>query len=104
MKQIKVLHYGLSDNKGGIENVVHSWFENKPENVIFDFVNDSDNPIAYEDEFIKGGSKIYHVENRYKHPFKRFNSFKENILLFESSLLGIGQNYLQLSCSEFAGK
>ena len=54
MKKIKVLHYGLSDNKGGIENVIHSWFENKPEDVIFDFVNDSDSPIAYEEEF-KGG-------------------------------------------------
>ena len=154
MKQIKVLHCGLSDNKGGIENVVHSWFENKPEDVVFDFINDSDNPIAYEDEFIKSGSKIYHIENRFKHPFKRFNSFKkiiedgdydyfhfhvmnndeigpiiacnisnktkaivhchsmnllkntfkENILLFESSILGFGQKYLRLSCSKEAGK
>ncbi len=154
MKKIKVLHYGLSDNKGGIENVIHSWFENKPEDVTFDFVNDSNSPIAYEDEFKKRGSKIYHIENRYKHPFKRFNSFKkiidngdydyfhfhvmnndemgpiiacnisnktkaivhchsmnllknsfkENILLFESSILGIGQKYLRLSCSEVAGK
>ena len=55
MKKIKVLHYGLSDNKGGIENVIHSWFENKPEDVTFDFVDDSDSPIAYEDEFKGGG-------------------------------------------------
>ena len=32
------------------------------------------------------------------------NSFKENVLLFESSILGIGQNYLRLSCSKVAGE
>ena len=39
MKKIKVLHYGLSDNCGGIENVVFSWFKNKPDDVVFDFIN-----------------------------------------------------------------
>lgn len=79
MKKIRVLHYGLSDNCGGIENVVFSWFKHKPDNVIFDFVNDTERPLAYESEFIEGGSKIYGVSDRYKHPLKRFRDFKRII-------------------------
>ena len=62
MKKIRVLHYGLSDNCGGIENVVFSWFKHKPDNVIFDFVNDDKAPLAYQDDFIKGGSTIHYME------------------------------------------
>lgn len=153
MKKIKVLHYGLSDNCGGIENVVFSWFKNKPDDVVFDFVNDTDEPLAYESEFRKGGSSIFKVSGRYRHPFRRFNdfkriisqgdydylhmhvmnidelgpvivcgktrtkvivhchsmnleevSFKEKILLAESKLLGLGRDYLRLSCSQEAGE
>lgn len=77
MKKIKVLHYGLSYNCGGIENVVFSWFMNKPDDVVFDFVNDDKLPLAYEDVFVKGGSTIHHFEKRFEHPLKRFLSFKK---------------------------
>lgn len=77
MKKIKVLHYGLSDNCGGIENVVFSWFKNKSDDVVFDFINDDKATLAYEDEFVRGGSRILYMEKRFEHPFKRFMSFRK---------------------------
>lgn len=79
MKEIKILHYGLSENPGGIENVVFSWFKNKPGDIRFDFVSDCELPLAYEKEFIAGGSKILHMEKRFEHPFRRYFSFKRII-------------------------
>ena len=76
---IKVLHYGLSYNYGGIENIVYSWFKNKPDNIDFDFINDSDMPLAYEDEFKQGGCKVYKVDCRYTHPLKRYLQINEII-------------------------
>lgn len=79
MKKIKVLHYGLSENPGGIENVVFSWFKHKPDDVVFDFVSDCKAPLAYEKEFVEGGSRILHMEKRFEHPLKRYFSFKKII-------------------------
>ena len=64
---IKVLHIGLSSNRGGIENVVYSWFKNKPEDVIFDFINVENADLAYQDEFLAEG-KIYKIVARKNNP------------------------------------
>lgn len=61
---IRVLHVGLSDNIGGIETVVHSWFKRLPDDIHFDFIKTTTNKLAFEDEFISGGSKIYRVPSR----------------------------------------
>lgn len=64
MKDIRVLHIGLSDNVGGIETVVHSWLKYKPEWLHFDFVQIGEKRIAFENDFMDSGSKIYKITPR----------------------------------------
>jgi len=76
---IKVLHFGLSDNYGGIENVVHSWFLNKPKDFQFDFVKDVDNKLSYEDEYINNGCKIFKINQRFTNPIIRIKDINKII-------------------------
>lgn len=77
--KIKVLQVGLSSNKGGIENVVHSWINLLPSNIQFDFINIENSPIAFQDEFIEKGSKIFNITPRRVNAFKSFSELKEII-------------------------
>lgn len=77
--KIKVLQVGLSSNKGGIENVVHSWSNLLPSNIQFDFINIENSPIAFQDEFIEKGSKIFNITPRRVNVFKSFSELKEII-------------------------
>lgn len=77
--KIKVLHYGLSDNNGGVEIDVLSWFRNKPDDFQFDFINDSKNPLAFQDEFESKGSKIFSVPFRYSNPIGKIRELNRII-------------------------
>lgn len=79
-KVIKVLHIGLSSNIGGIENVVRSWNKNLPTNIHFDFINNQGQPIAFEDEFIENGSRIYNIVSRRKNPIQSYDQLKKIII------------------------
>ena len=63
-KMIKVLHIGLSSNLGGIENVVRSWNSMLPDSIRFDFVNNGNEPIAFQDEFERNDSMIFKILSR----------------------------------------
>ncbi len=63
-KSIRVLHLGLSDNIGGIESVVHSWLNYKPEWLHFDYIQIGDKPIAFKEDFIADGSSIIQIPSR----------------------------------------
>lgn len=77
MRKIKVLHYGFSENKGGIESVVMSWLRNKPDNFQFDFLNDTGTTLAYEGEIKTAGGIIHNVTHRYKNPIKKIIELKK---------------------------
>lgn len=80
MKKIRVLQIGLHTNRGGIESVVHSWWQNMPqEEVTFDFLNVWGVPIAFQDEFEAGGVKIVHKSLRKDNPQKSYQELKEII-------------------------
>ena len=64
MRNIRVLHIGLSSNVGGIETVVHSWLKYKPEWLHFDFIQIGDEKIAFEEDFINSGARIYRITPR----------------------------------------
>lgn len=67
-KIIKVLHVGLSSNLGGIENVVRSWNNILPSNIRFDFVNNGQEPIAFQSEFESNGATVYKIPSRRDNP------------------------------------
>lgn len=74
-KKIRVLHYGLSNNRGGIEKVVLSWLNNKPKNINFDFAFEGDEKVMYQSELNNANSKcnVYSITNRYSNPIKYYN-------------------------------
>lgn len=79
MKEIRVLHIGLSSNVGGIETVVHSWLKYKPEWLHFDFVQIGENHIAFENKFIDCGSRIYRITPRAVNAFKSNTDLKRAV-------------------------
>lgn len=78
-KCIRILHVGLSDNVGGIETVVKSWFDHKPEDIEFDFVNNNSGELAFSDEFLKSGSHIFKIPSR-KENYKGSKEALERII------------------------
>lgn len=78
-RKIRVLHIGVGDNPGGIENVAISWTRQLPENFEFDFTNNTNTRLAYEDEMIKKGCHVYKIADRYKDPIKHLNDLKQII-------------------------
>lgn len=74
MKQpIRILQLGMTNNPGGVENFVMNIYRNIDRNKIqFDFLLDHNAPkIAYEDEILSLGGKIYRQYYRRKEFFKK---------------------------------
>ena len=60
---IRILHYGLTNNLGGIEVFVMSLYRHMDRSKVqFDFI--SHEGIYFEDEIKKLGGKIYYVPKR----------------------------------------
>ncbi len=66
---IKVLQFGMSSEKrkGGIETYLINQLRALPRDVSYDFINSSDDVIAYEDEILKQG-KVYNLGSRSANP------------------------------------
>lgn len=78
----KVLVFGITENPGGVESVVMNYYRNiNRENIQFDFLCNTE-VVAYEDEILKLGGKIYRItarskdRNKYKSDMEKF--FKEH--------------------------
>lgn len=68
---MKILHIGLSKNKGGIESFAINYFKTlRKFGVVFDFADIYGDGIAYSDEIEKLGGKIITFKNFKKHPIK----------------------------------
>ena len=62
----KVLVFGITDNPGGVESVIMNYYRNIDKDKIqFDFLCNTD-IVAYEDEIIKLGGKVYRITARSK--------------------------------------
>lgn len=70
---LRILHIGMSPNPGGVENFVMNIYRNIDRSKIqFDFLLDHNaSKIAYEDEIISLGGKIYRSYYRRKEFFKK---------------------------------
>lgn len=78
----RILVYGMTENRGGIEQVIINFYKNMPSNKIhFDFLIDSGNKIAFSDSLQKD-SKVFYIPSRSKHPLNYIktvkNFFKKN--------------------------
>ena len=82
MKKIKVLVFGLSPNRGGIETYVYNTYKNlNHKDICFDFVDTSSasENLAYQDEFEKFGSNIYKITKRTNNLVKSYSEIKNII-------------------------
>ncbi len=71
----KILVYGMTDNKGGIEAYIMNMYRNiDRQKLQFDFVVDWDT-MAYSEEVIENGSKIYYIPAKSKQPIKQITDF-----------------------------
>lgn len=66
---IKILQFGMSTEKrkGGIETYLINQLRSLPSDVCYDFINSSDDVIAYEDEILKQGN-VYNLGSRPQNP------------------------------------
>ncbi len=62
----KILVFGITENPGGVESVVMNYYRNiNREKIQFDFLCNTD-IVAYDDEILKLGGKIYRITARSK--------------------------------------
>ena len=62
---IRVLHFGLSPNFGGIEKYIYDLSTNMPSDIKFDFINCWDKKVAYESELKKMGYTFLNITPRF---------------------------------------
>lgn len=78
----KILVFGMTENPGGVESVIMNYYRNIDRNKFqFDFLCNSLQPVAFEDELINLGSQMIHFPARSKNYFqykKCLNAFFKN--------------------------
>lgn len=76
---IRVLHYGLSSNRGGIETYLDKvWTQINRNEFLFDFIEGKDNnEVCYKEKFTKMGSKFYPITSRKESIFRNRKELDE---------------------------
>lgn len=63
----RILVFGMTENPGGVESFLMNYYRNiNKENIQFDFLCNSHDPVAYEDELIALGARTFHITARSK--------------------------------------
>lgn len=76
----RILVYGMTENRGGIESYLMNYFKSFDHSkIIFDFVTDSPS-VAYEKEIISLGSKIFYIPSRRENVIKNMLSIRKIVL------------------------
>lgn len=104
----KVLVFGMTDNYGGVERVIMNYYHQFDNNKIhFDFICNTLNKMAYEDELIKNGSKVIHTLPKRKNLFQYFremsNFFKINGSEYDCLWFNVN-NLVNIDCLRLAKK
>ena len=70
----RILVFGMTENPGGVESFLMTYYRkiNRSE-IQFDFLCNSYNPIAYEQEILNMGGRTFHFSARSKNPFRYYN-------------------------------
>ena len=63
----RVLVFGMTENPGGVEKVIINYYRNIDRNTMqFDFLCNTHEKVAYEDELLAMGGRTYHITARSK--------------------------------------
>lgn len=94
----KVLVFGMTENPGGVESVIMTYFRAIDSNEIhFDFLCNSYEKIAYEDEILSKGSKTIHFPARSQSFFKYKKELNKFFQLHASEYDAIWVNVCSLA-------
>ncbi len=67
---IRILVFGMTENPGGVESFLINYYRNmNRQKIQFDFLCNSHELVAYEDELIKLGGRTFHITARSKNRF-----------------------------------
>lgn len=73
----KILVYGMTSNRGGVEAYILSLFRNMDHSQIqFDFMVDFPE-MAYAEEVLAAGAKIHYIPSKSAHPLRHLRAFKK---------------------------
>lgn len=62
---VRILVFGMTENPGGVESFLLSYYRNIDTSKIqFDFLCNTKSRVAYEDELLERGARIYHITPR----------------------------------------
>ena len=62
---MRILVFGMTENPGGVESFLVNYYRHIDRNKIqWDFLCNSHNPVAYEDELISLGGRCFHISAR----------------------------------------
>ena len=68
---VRILVFGMTENPGGVESFLINYYRNIDREMIqFDFLCNSYDKIAYEDELLSMGARTYHFTSRRNNLFK----------------------------------
>ena len=63
----RVLVFGMTENPGGVESFLMNYYRNIDREILqFDFLCNSYEPVAYEEELIYLGARTFHITSRRK--------------------------------------
>ena len=79
----KVLHIGLSYERGGIEGFVMNYYRSIESIIQFDFINPYNKPLAYEKEILSMGGIVYRLPDFHKKPILFRKELKSIIKTYE---------------------
>ena len=80
---VRILVFGMTENPGGVESFRVNYYRHIDKNKIqWDFLCNSHNPVAYEDELVRLGGRCFHItarsSNRQKYQQELDSVFKEH--------------------------
>lgn len=62
---MRILVFGMTENPGGVESFLMNYYRHiDRDHIQFDFLCNSYNPVAYEDDLIKLGGRTFHITAR----------------------------------------
>lgn len=87
---IRVLQIGFSRNPGGVENVVMNYFRKIDRTeIIFDFLDIYGDGIAYYDEIVALGGRVYSLPNFKKFPLLFFLKLKQLVRTIDVQIVHV---------------
>ena len=73
----RILVFGMTENAGGVESFIMNYYRHiDREEIQFDFLCNTLSKVAYEDELLTLGGRVFHITSRRQNPVK----YKKEIL------------------------